>query len=104
MGDAVIGTGAAFGVGLVLGFFYFGGLRLTVQWLTSMRSSVAIALLAMVSFIARTVVVLAGIVLVGGGQWPRYLAALVAFIIMRFTLVRMWGPAIELVDAKDDDE
>jgi F1F0 ATPase subunit 2 len=92
----VSGLAIAFAVGLVIGLFFFGGLRFTVSWLTSMRSSVAIATLAVVSVVGRTGVAVAGFIWVGAGEWQRYLAALVGFLVMRVALVRLWGPDPEI--------
>ncbi|MBE0550388.1 MAG: hypothetical protein IH627_22555, partial [Rubrivivax sp.] len=62
-----------FGAGLILGFFFFGGLRLTLSWLTRARQPL---FLALVSMVARTVVTVAAFVWVGGQMWQRYAAAI----------------------------
>lgn len=71
--------------GLGLGFFFFGGLLLTVR--QAVRSSHP-SLLLIGSFVIRTGVTLGGIYLVGGGRVEQILFCLVGFVIMRQVLVK----------------
>lgn len=74
----------AFLGGIALGALYFGGLWLTVQRLRVVRRP---GTLLLVSFVVRTVLVLAGFYLVMGGQWERLVACVVGFVIARFVSV-----------------
>jgi F1F0 ATPase subunit 2 len=76
--------------GLALGGLYFLGLWATVRRLPTARSP---GLLTLASFLARSGLLVGGIVLVAGGHWPRMAAALVGFVVVRAVLVRRWGPA-----------
>lgn len=74
--------------GLLLGAFFFGGLWWTVRLgVTSRRP----ALLFLGSLLLRTVVVVAGFYLIGAGQWQRFLACLLGFVIARFIIIRLTG-------------
>jgi F1F0 ATPase subunit 2 len=79
---------ASFAVGVGLGAIFFGGLKLTVRQIFTVRYP---ALLALGSFVLRTVLVVAGFFWVGDGQWQRYAAALVGFVLARFLLMRLAG-------------
>ncbi len=70
--------------GLGLGLFYFGGLWLTVRWLPTVRSPVA---LTVGSLVGRTALTLLGFYLVMAGHWERMLACLVGFILVRYAVV-----------------
>jgi len=74
----------AWGAGMGLGLFYFGGLWLTVRQLPTRRYSVPLFL---GSFVGRTAVVLAGFYFVMDGRWERVLACLAGFIMVRQLLV-----------------
>ncbi len=76
-------------VGGVLGFFYFGGLWLTLRRLPGSRSPHTLALL---SFFGRTVVVLLTIFLVAKESWQRIAACLVGFIVVRGVLIHRLKP------------
>jgi F1F0 ATPase subunit 2 len=76
----------AFGVGVLLGLFFFGGLWLTVTYATVSRYA---GLWFFFSIILRTAVVLAGFYFVAVGSFPRMIACLVGFIIARFFTARM---------------
>ena len=75
--------------GFTLGAFYFGCLWWTVRRLPTLRQP---GLVLFVSFVARTVVVVAGFYAVSGGRWQRIVACLVGFLLARALLVRRWGP------------
>ena len=74
--------------GLGLGFCYFGGLWLTVQYVPAVRYP---ALLIFASFVARVVLCLVGFSVVMAGSWERLSLCLVGFLFMRQLLVRRWG-------------
>lgn len=76
-------------VGAGLGAFYFGGLWWTLRRITAGQGS---GLLALGSFVGRTVLTLAGFYLVADDQWPRLIACLAGFLVARTILVRRWGP------------
>ena len=80
-------TGAAAG-GMLLGLIFFGGLYLTVASLPR-RSHRARTLL--LSALARLGLVLGGFYLIGAGNPPRMLTALVGFIVMRQILLLTLG-------------
>jgi len=80
----------AFAAGIAVGFFYFGGLWLTVQRLPQSRRP---AVLSLVSLIIRLGLTLAVFYLVMAGRWERLLVCLAGFLLMRFVLVRRWRPA-----------
>ncbi len=81
---------SAFGSGLGIGLFFFGGLWLTVREIPRVRRP---ALLSMLSFVGRSSVSLAIFYFIVGLRWERVAAALAGFILMRFILVRMVQPA-----------
>jgi F1F0 ATPase subunit 2 len=76
-------------VGAGLGLFYYGGLWLTVQRLSTAQRP---GLLALGSFWVRTVVTVAALYLIMDGHWQRLAAALVGFVIMRVILVGRLKP------------
>ena len=78
-----------FVVGIMLGWFYFGGLWLTVRQIPSVRRP---GLLSFASFVVRTAVTLLGFYVVMGGRWERLLIALAGFLVFRTVAVRRWGP------------
>jgi len=85
----IAGLLVAFLAGAALAALFFGGLRFTIQRLPTARRPM---LLAGGSVLIRTVVVVAGFVWVGDGEWQRYVAALLGFLLVRLVLVRLWGP------------
>ncbi len=74
--------------GAAVGLFYFGGLYWTVRRLAASRRPM---LLAWGSFAARTAVAVAIIFLVGRDSVQRLVACLVAMVVTRMVLVRLWG-------------
>ncbi|WPL18171.1 F1/F0 ATPase, Methanosarcina type, subunit 2 [Thiorhodovibrio winogradskyi] len=75
--------------GLGLGAMFFGGL-----WWT-LRKSLASehpALWLLGSLLVRMSLLLGGLYLVSGGQWPRLLAGLLGVISARFLILRLTGP------------
>lgn len=79
----------AFLAGLLLGLLYFGGLWLTVQRLPAARHP---GVLTLASLIIRLGVTLAVFYLVMAGRWERLLVCLAGFFLVRFVLIRRWGP------------
>jgi len=78
----------AFVAGLLLGFFYFGSLWLTVQSLVKVKRP---ALLSIVSFFVRTGITLGGFFIVMSGHWERSLACMFGFLVMRRILTHRYG-------------
>jgi len=72
--------------GVLLGLFYFGGLRWTVRKGLASNSS---ALWFSLSFLLRSGACLAGFYLVGAGDAVRMLACLGGFIIARAVVLRL---------------
>ncbi len=74
--------------GLLLGAFFFGGLRWTLgKGLTSSHP----ALWLFSSLMLRMGLTLAGFYVVGGGQWQRFAACGLGFVIARFVVMRFAG-------------
>lgn len=88
MNTLAVGMIVSFAVGLGLGAIFFGGLKLTVRHVLSVRRP---ALLVLGSFILRTALVIAGFLWVGDGQWQRYAAALLGFVVARFLILQLAG-------------
>jgi F1F0 ATPase subunit 2 len=78
--EIVIGLVLAALAGVLLGAFYFVGLWLTIQNMDRFKNP---AVLFGVSFLLRTLLVLAGFFFVSGGRIERLAACLVAFFITR---------------------
>lgn len=78
---------SAFLPGIVLGFFYFGSLWMTVRQLPTTAYPVR---LFIGSFVSRTAVTLLGFYLVMNQQWQRALICLAGFIVARILLTRFW--------------
>ena len=82
----------ALAAGFLLGAFFFGGLWWTVRkGLTSQHP----ALWFFASMLTRTSVTLAGFYLVGGEEWPRWLACLIGFVLARIFIKRLTTPSSE---------
>ena len=78
----------AFCVGIALGWFFVGGLWMTVRKLPTAESPM---LLSMSSLLLRLAVTLIGFWLVGRGSWRRLVAALIGFVLIKFLLVSRLG-------------
>lgn len=78
--------------GAVLGAVFFGGLWWTVRRAVASPHP---ARWFIASLLLRMGVVLAGFYAVGGGQWPRWLACLVGFLLARLLLVRLTRLPVE---------
>ena len=78
----------SFGMGLLIGLFYFYTLWLTVRDLAGRQRKVW---WLVVSFIFRMSVALIGFYLVMDGRWERLLACLAGFIVMRVFFSRQIG-------------
>ncbi len=88
MNDALLLTLAGM-AGAWLGAFFYGGL-----WWTARKglSSPRPALWFLGSGLVRMSVALAGFYFVGGGQWPRFAACLVGFVLARVVVMRLTRP------------
>lgn len=76
----------AFPGGLLLGMFFYGGLWLTVRGgLASPRPG----LWFMASFLLRTAIAVAGLLVLSGGRWPRLLIALLGLLAARLVVMRL---------------
>lgn len=82
----------AFAAGIGLGFLFFGGLWWTVNRLQRSRQP---GLLFASSFLVRTAIVIVGVYFVTNGQWQQIASCMAGFIIIRFVLTRLWGPAAD---------
>ncbi len=82
----VIALAPALAAGALLGTLFFGGLWWTVVRVLTARLPAAWLI---ASFVARTALVLAGFVAVGGNQWQRWLVVLVGFIAARVVVARL---------------
>jgi F1F0 ATPase subunit 2 len=78
-----------FVVGIGLGFFYYGGLWLTVRRLPDARQP---SLWILLSFLGRASLSLLGLYLASEGRWERILIGLLGFVIARVVLVRRLLP------------
>jgi F1F0 ATPase subunit 2 len=78
--------------GLVLGVIFFCGLWWTVRKGASSKHP---ALWFLVSMLARMSIVLLGFYFVGRGDWQRWVACLIGFIIARFIVMRLTRTPIE---------
>ncbi len=82
--------------GLVIGAVYFAGLWWTVQRLPHARRP---WLLVLGSSFVRTVLAVALLWLLSGGQWQRLVAGLLGFVLARLVVTRVLGrrpaPAVE---------
>jgi F1F0 ATPase subunit 2 len=72
--------------GIFLGIFYFGGLWLTIRNLTATRYP---ALITMGSFLARTLLTLAGFYFIMGGRLENLLTCLFGFLLVRQVLFKV---------------
>ncbi|MBW2036981.1 MAG: ATP synthase subunit I [Deltaproteobacteria bacterium] len=75
--------------GIGLGFFYFGGLWLTVRRLPEVQRP---TLLSLCSFIGRLGLTMVGFYFVMDGHWERLMICLLGFLAIRNLLVRWLGP------------
>lgn len=83
-----------FAGGAALGIFFFGGLLLTVQNGLSARHP---AVWFILSIVLRTGVVLAGFYFLGSGEWERFVACLLGFMLVRFLLTKRVQQARESI-------
>ena len=79
-----------FVAGIVLGLIYFGGLWLTLRWITKIKQP---ALLVTGSFAVRTVIVLLGFYLILSGSTGQLVMCLLGFVSARIVLTHVLGPA-----------
>ncbi|MBE7499244.1 MAG: ATP synthase subunit I [Verrucomicrobiales bacterium] len=81
----------ALAAGAALGAVFFGGLWWTVRRAVASPHP---ARWFIASLLLRMGVVLAGFYAVGGGQWLRWLACLLGFVLARLLLVRLSCPTV----------
>ncbi len=83
-------------IGCALGMFYFGVLWLTVRRLQEVKHPIPFTL---GSFFGRIVITVAIFyLLTRAGGWQGLLISLLGFTVMRFVLVRYWGPEKKYVE------
>jgi F1F0 ATPase subunit 2 len=94
--NSVASLFVALTTGVLLGGIFFGGLWWTVQkGLTSSRP----VLWFIVSTLLRTGLALAGFYLISGGDWRRWLACLLGFVIARVLVFRLTRATKKGIDA-----
>jgi F1F0 ATPase subunit 2 len=74
--------------GIVLGVFYFGGLWLTLRHLSGSQQP---ALLAMGSFLGRSIVCVFGFYLIASDGWEGLVFSLAGFILAKLVLTHRLG-------------
>jgi len=79
-----------FGIGLVVGLVYFGGLHLTVQRIVASRHPAGLAAFSLVVRVC--IAALAFALVVRSGGWA-LMAALAGLVCVRTVAVRLWGTA-----------
>ena len=85
MGDSIVWWIPAFFFGLLLGVIYFGGLWASVQHLLVFEAA---SLLFLLSFVIRSLIVLAGFYWVMDGYWERLIAAGAGFLMVRMVMTQ----------------
>ena len=81
--------GIVFGIGMGLGFLFFGGLWLTVKRIPTASHP---TLLVLGSFWGRAAVCMAGFYLVMDGHGARLASCVLGFFVMRFVMIRYRRP------------
>ena len=84
----------AFGAGIVLGLFYFGGLWWTTQRIATTRHPI---MLILISYVARMATAAVGLYFIMGGQPQRLMAGLVGLLLARLILKRAIAPGREKI-------
>jgi F1F0 ATPase subunit 2 len=74
--------------GGLIGLFYFGGLWLTIRYVTEAKGS---NWLLLASFVGRAAVTVALFVWLVNGRLPHLITALLGFFLMRTVLIRRLG-------------
>jgi F1F0 ATPase subunit 2 len=75
-------------LGIILGVFYFGGLWLTLKHLSISHQT---TLLALGSFLGRSMICILGFYLAARNGWEWLVFSLVGFILAKLTLTRLLG-------------
>ncbi len=75
----------AFTGGIVLGTLFFGGLWFTVKKAVTAKIP---ALWIFSSFFLRISITLVGFYFIGAGNWQRFIASVIGFIVARFVVIR----------------
>ena len=78
--------------GVILSIFYFGGLYQTLKMAAGRKKIKSILL---ISFLIRTIVILAGFWLILKYDFYSFIISFIAFIITRFIITRRLGPEVE---------
>ena len=79
-------------LGIILSVFYFGGLYYTLKLAAGSKKFKSILF---ISFMVRTILVLAGFwIIVKYGLYP-FIISFIAFVITRFVITKKCGPGIE---------
>lgn len=76
--------------GLMIGWFHFGGLWLTLQRFAGTRFY---GLVFVVSFLVRSVLTLTGVYFAGKGEWPGMIVCLGGILIMRKIFIVKMQPS-----------
>ncbi|MDR8393259.1 ATP synthase subunit I [Aliifodinibius sp. S!AR15-10] len=98
MSDIILLVMALAGGGL-MGGFYFSGLWWTVQKMTSSRNPYRLMLL---SFLVRSLAVMAGFYLLLLPGWPALATGVLGFVVVRAVVIRKVGlPPLTLKDMHD---
>jgi F1F0 ATPase subunit 2 len=79
-----------FGIGLLVGLFYFGSLWLTVSRIQQTQHPMALMLGSLFVRLGITLVIF--YLIARGGQWERIIACLLGFLVSRIILVRHYQP------------
>ena len=78
--------------GIILSVFYFGGLYQTLKMAAGSKKLKSILL---VSFLIRTILVLAGFWFILSYNFNSFIISFIAFVITRFIITRKLGPGVE---------
>ena len=91
MNELILRGALPLAVGLMLGLVYFGGLWMTVRHVV--HSNIP-GVVLLVSWLARTALVLGGLWLVSSGRLQAILAFMIGFLVARFILIARLKPSL----------
>ena len=89
--NTLFSLGLMFLIGLLAGFFYFGGLWLTVFKIQQTRHPMLLMLGSLLVRLGITLVIF--YLIVRGGRWGRVIVCLLGFLVSRIVLVRHYQPS-----------
>lgn len=89
MPDTILQILIALPAGVGIGFFYFGGLWMTLKYIVHSRRRI---LLTGASFLIRAVITCFAFYMISNGRWERLLGCLAGFLVARGILVSRLGP------------